>query len=354
MYGTRDNVRGTVSPRAVSRHGTVSRGIAVSRAKGGLLTDGVVSCGPQSHTIFRPVGSRPAPSLPFLVQGYPFETLTHLPAPGGRTMALTKRKRIGAVYYRNERGQLLNAWRKHSPFNPYWLDWSKLRQSVEGLSVHAKGMLLDVGVSEGPYRSLFEPLVERYVGVEYPPSILDKQPDLWNILDRAKKSIDVFGDGYALPFAADSFDTVLCTEVLEHVASPGKMVKEMASVLKPGGLLLCTVPFSQPLHELPNDYYRFTPSALEKLSEAAGLEVVSITPRGNFASAMSASLAQFSLRWLGASKRQSDGSVIICRWRSLLLLPLFAVTQVTFSWISKMTSDTAVCQGYSLIAKRPE
>ncbi len=269
-------------------------------------------------------------------------------------MGVTTRKRVGVVNYRDERGQRLNAWRKHTPLNPYWLDWSKLRESVVELSQSAEGVLLDVGVSEGPYRRLFEPLVDRYVGLEYPPSILDKQPDLWKILDRAKKSVDVFGDGNALPFAEGSFDTVLCTEVLEHVPEPGQLVRQMARVLKPGGRLLCTVPFSQPLHELPNDYYRFTPSALEIISEAAGLQVESITPRGNFATTMGASLSQFLLRWLGASQRQSDGSVILCRWRSLLLLPFLAVIQIMFYWVSKLTSDTTVVQGYSLIARRPQ
>lgn len=269
-------------------------------------------------------------------------------------MALTEPKRVGVVNYRGDRAQNLNAWRKRTPLNPYWLDWSKLRQSVLELSEQASGVLLDIGVSEGPYRTVFEPVVQRYVGLEYPPSILDKQPDLWKILDRAKKSVEVFGDGRRLPFNDASFDTVLCTEVLEHLSDPSSVLREVTRVLKPGGRLLCTVPFNQPLHELPSDYYRFTPSSLEHLSEQAGLQVESITPRGNFASATGANLSQFFLRWLGATSRQSDGSVILSRWRSTLLLPFLALIQVLFHRISKITSDTTVCQGYSLVAKRPE
>lgn len=268
-------------------------------------------------------------------------------------MALTEPKRVGVVNYRGRRAQSLNAWRKRTPLNPYWLDWTTLRQSVLDLSEKASGVLLDVGVSEGPYRSVFEPVVERYVGLEYPPSILDKQPDLWKILDRAKKSVDVFGDGNRLPFGDASFDTVLCTEVLEHLPDPGAVLGEIARVLKPGGRLLATVPFSQPLHELPGDYYRFTPSGLEYLLGRAGLEVESITPRGNFASATGASMSQFFLRWLGAKSRQSDGSVILSRWRSALLLPFLALMQIEFHLISKFTSDTAVCHGYSVVARRP-
>ena len=268
-------------------------------------------------------------------------------------MIVQKPKRAGAVIYRGSRLQRWNAWRKRSPLNPYWLDWSKLRRSVEELTEHASGTLLDVGVSEGPYRAVFEPVVDHYVGLEYPPSILDKQPDLWKILDRAKRSVEVFGDGNRLPFAAQSIDTVLCTEVLEHLPDPTGVLREAVRVLKPGGRLLCTVPFSQPLHELPSDYYRFTPSSLEHLVGGVGLEVERIEPRGNFASALGAMSAQFFLRWLGATERQTDGSVILSRWRSTLLLPFLALVQVTFHLASKLTNDTTVCQGYSVVARKP-
>ncbi|PSN20513.1 3-demethylubiquinone-9 3-O-methyltransferase [filamentous cyanobacterium CCP5] len=47
-----------------------------------------------------------------------------------------------------------------------------------------------------------------------------------------------YHDGYAecLPFAADSFDGVVCVDVLEHVANPAQTVAEISRVLKPGGL----------------------------------------------------------------------------------------------------------------------
>lgn len=265
-----------------------------------------------------------------------------------------RRGRVGVVVYRGKRAQRMNAWRKRSPFNPYWLDWSKLRSSVEDLVPYASGTLLDVGVSEGPYRSIFEPAVDRYLGLEYPPSILDKQPELWNILDRARQSVDVFGDGNRLPFQEASLDTVLCTEVLEHLPHPEAAVREMARVLRPGGRLLLTVPFSQPLHELPSDYWRFTPSALRLLAEESGLEIERIDARGNFASALGATTSQFLLRWLGATKRQSDGSVILSRWRSALLLPILAMIQVGFHLVSKVADDWTVCQGYSVVARKPD
>ncbi|MEM1448206.1 MAG: methyltransferase domain-containing protein [Planctomycetota bacterium] len=273
------------------------------------------------------------------------------------TTATEERKRrgerVGVVHHRGRLGQRLNAWRKRTPLNPYWLDWLHLRRSVEGLVDHASGVLLDVGVSEGPYRELFEPRVDRYVGLEYPPSILDKQPEMWEMLPRVKQLVQVFGDGAHLPIRTGSVDTVLSTEVLEHVPEPRALVREMGRALKPGGTLLLTVPFIQPLHELPSDYYRFTPSSLAAFVEEAGLEVESIEPRGNFASANGAMLSQWLLRSVGARRRQSDGSVILSTWRSVLLLPLTATIQVLFHLASKLSNDQAVCQGYAVVARRP-
>lgn len=46
------------------------------------------------------------------------------------------------------------------------------------------------------------------------------------------------GVGEALPYADASFDAVVCVDVLEHVADLGKVLSEVARVLRPGGLFL--------------------------------------------------------------------------------------------------------------------
>jgi SAM-dependent methyltransferase len=260
-------------------------------------------------------------------------------------------RRSGVVHDRQGLAARLNAWRKRSLFSPYYLDWLFLRRSVERLAKEAHGILLDVGTSEGPYRPLFTH-VQRYIGLEYPPSVLEKRPDLWQILARAKTFVDVFGDGNRLPFASGKVDTVLCTEVLEHLPDPRRCLAEMQRVLKPGGLLLATVPFQHPLHELPWDFYRFTPSALRALAQEAGFEVLSIEPRGNFAIALGALATQFLLRTLGARERQSDGSVLPAPLRNLLLSPAYALIQASALVASKLTDDPAVALGYTLVARK--
>jgi len=247
----------------------------------------------------------------------------------------------------------LNAWRKRSPLSPYWLDRVNLRSAIASLAPSAKGVLLDVGCSERPYAALFAPHVTRYVGLDYPPALLDKQPELWGILDRLKSAVDVFGDGRQLPFADASFQTVLATEVLEHVMSPGALLQEMVRVLKPGGRLLVTVPFIQPLHEMPSDFFRYTPYSLRNLVEQTGLVVERIEPRGNFALAIGSLSSQFLLRVCASKERLADGSVIPSRWRSVIVFPIAAVVQVGCYLLSKVARDETVTLGYSLVAQKP-
>lgn len=261
--------------------------------------------------------------------------------------------RSGVVRDREGLAKRINAWRKRSLLSPYYLDWRFIHQTVSALAPRAGGVLLDVGTSEGPYRETFAPHITRYVGLEYPPSILEKRPDMWEILDRAKLSIDVFGDGNRLPIGEGTVDTVLSTEVLEHLPEPRRCMREMARVLKPGGLLLVTVPFQQPLHELPWDFHRFTPSSLRVMAEEVGLEVEDVEPRGNFAIAVGALVTQFLLRTLGARSRQTDGSVVPSSWRNTLLSPLYALVQGSALVASKLSDDRGVTLGWSLIARKP-
>lgn len=261
--------------------------------------------------------------------------------------------RSGVVHDRDGPAARLNAWRKRSIFSPYYLDWRYLRVATEGLAEHARGVLLDVGTSEGPYRDLFEPHVTSYLGLEYPPSILDKRPDMWRILGRVKRSVDVFGDGNRLPFTSESVDTVLSTEVLEHLPDPNRCLSEVSRVLKSGGRLLATVPFVQPLHELPHDYHRFTPSALRSMMQKAGLEVERIEARGDFAAACGSLCCQFLLGGLGARGMQSDGSVLPSAWRNLLLAPIYALVQGASLILSRLSSDDRVTLGYTLVARKP-
>jgi SAM-dependent methyltransferase len=130
--------------------------------------------------------------------------------------------------------------------------------------------VLDLGAGMKPYAPIYERYFESSTSVDVPHS----PHDIHNV--------DILASADDLPLEAESFDCVICTEVLEHCPEPIKALGEIARVLKPGGRVFLTTPFLRPLHEMPHDYYRYTPSGLARLAATTGLLVKSIRPRGDY------------------------------------------------------------------------
>ncbi|MBU1255488.1 class I SAM-dependent methyltransferase [Patescibacteria group bacterium] len=107
------------------------------------------------------------------------------------------------------------------------------------------GLTLDIGCSNSPYIKYFP----NRVGLD-----IQDGPN-----------VDIVADIHKLPFEDEKFDNILCTEVLEHLHSPHIAIAEMKRVLKPGGKLILSTRFIFPLHEVPNDYYRYTKYGLKYL-----------------------------------------------------------------------------------------
>jgi len=92
----------------------------------------------------------------------------------------------------------------------------------------------------------------------------------------------IAADGARLPFADGQFDTVLCSEVLEHVESPDPVLAEIFRVLSPKGLLLATVPFLYPIRMDPGDFGRRTGEQWRNALTRLGFTQIEITPQGGF------------------------------------------------------------------------
>ncbi len=83
--------------------------------------------------------------------------------------------------------------------------------------------------------------------------------------NKKRDDVHVIGDAHCLPFRSESFDIVLCTEVLEHVVDPTRVIGEIKRVLRTSGKLLMSTRFVFPIHDAPSDFYRFTKYGLSYL-----------------------------------------------------------------------------------------
>lgn len=129
-----------------------------------------------------------------------------------------------------------------------------------GLEVLEVGSRL-VGSRTEPLRARF-PRASRYVGMDIHPG----------------STVDLVGDVHALSalVGRQSFDAVFSGAVFEHLAMPWLAAVEINRVLRPGGLTFHITPQAWPVHEEPNDFWRFTDEALKLLfGEPFGFEVLS-------------------------------------------------------------------------------
>lgn len=139
-----------------------------------------------------------------------------------------------------------------------------IERSIAGLSAELKGCLIDVGCGEQPYKKYFNH-VERTVACDF---------------DASRGKVDFACPAHAIPTADGSFDSILCTEVLEHVPDPLAVWREFRRILKPGGRVLLSTPMYWPPHELPYDFYRYPEQGLRYLAATAGFRVLELWPRG--------------------------------------------------------------------------
>jgi SAM-dependent methyltransferase len=172
-----------------------------------------------------------------------------------------------------------------TPFHAGFWVRRRLRAAIAEAVPRARGILFDVGCGRKPYAAMLSGRVSRYVGMEYSPSS-----------GYRGNAADVCGDGAAIPIASASVDTVLCTEVLEHVPDPDAVVREIARVLKPGGSVICTAPFCYPKHDA-YDFFRYSPGTVAALMRRHGLEVVSERPLAGTAVTLA---VLFNLYWFEA------------------------------------------------------
>ena len=172
-----------------------------------------------------------------------------------------------------------------------WLIYQLIDPALrERVRRHATGSLVDIGCGDKPYLDMTAPHVTEHVGVDHEASTHDR------------RNFDMVGTAYAIPVPAQRFDTVLCTDVLEHLEEPGAALKEAHRVLKPGGYALYTVPLYWHLHEEPRDFYRYTCHGLAYLFKSAGFEVVEIVPLSGFIATFSQELVyylyRFRIHWI--------------------------------------------------------
>jgi len=214
-----------------------------------------------------------------------------------------------------------------------WRDLSRILPTCHGT-------IVDVGCGAQPYRALVSSDA-KYVGIDTASA---KANFGYEIPDT------IYFEGDRWPLDDASVDFVLCTETLEHVADPTRFLSEAARVLRPFGELILTVPFSARYHFIPYDYWRFTPSSLQRLLEASRFRNVSVFARGNAVTVASYKVMALMVPLLFGDARSAIVR-ILHRGIGLVCSPIVVALAVVAN-VSLRAEDGDDCLGYTVLAQR--
>jgi len=131
---------------------------------------------------------------------------------------------------------------------------------------YVKGKVLDLGAGTAKYRPILIKNAVNYIACDV----------------KKNENIDMICDVTNLDFKPESFDTVISTQVFEHVTNPFLVAREIKKVLKTGGYAVITAPFIIPFHPDPKDNFRFSKEGLEEIFRSSGFEIVDSGIYGGF------------------------------------------------------------------------
>jgi SAM-dependent methyltransferase len=149
-----------------------------------------------------------------------------------------------------------------------WLEEEAKRAAAD----FGRFRVLDIGCGRKPYFPYFAQNADEYVGVD---------------IDIENPMADLHAPVEDLPVADESFDVVLCTQVLEHCGVPDQAVTELYRVAAPGGRVLASTHGVQVYHPSPEDHWRWTHTGLElQFLRNAAWRSVTVAPAGGTATCL--------------------------------------------------------------------
>jgi SAM-dependent methyltransferase len=194
------------------------------------------------------------------------------------------------------------------------------------------GRVLDVGGKKVRKRGRFR------------PEIAPAESWLYLNVDPGSEP-DILASADEIPVGDSHFDSILMSEVLEHLRGPEAVLAEARRVLQPGGRLVATIPFLFPVHGDPDDFQRWTPEKLELELGRVGLELEEISPMG------SAPAVIFDLCWITWSAYAQRLPIPLQRLATvpfLVIKPLVALLDARLGRVRRR-----ITTGYLVVARKP-
>ena len=191
--------------------------------------------------------------------------------------------------------------------NMGYLNHKHLYNSFVKSLPYLKGICADIGSGNAIYKKILLPYVDEYIAVD--------KSDIHKHMFSTSKEKFIDADIKNLPFDDNSIDTLILTQVLEHIDEPFKALDEIKRVMKKDATLILSVPFIYHAHATPYDYFRFSEYGLRKICKDYNFEILEFHYQGYFGTAIISMLNGFI--WNLASRYKV--------LRNTILLPLLLI-----------------------------
>lgn len=171
--------------------------------------------------------------------------------------------------------------------------------------------ILDIGAGDLPFKKYFS----------------ENSYFSQDIIQNKTNSINFIGDmNKGIPaIKKESFDYILCTQVLEHLYDPKESFKEFSRILKPKGYLFLTTHMVFDEHMEPNDYFRFTKYGLKTLGDMSGFNLSHISPHGGIFTVLA-----YLISFLPIKLFMKRNSVIYYVYLVLFFLPIVTINVLCY------------------------
>jgi len=186
---------------------------------------------------------------------------------------------------------------------------STTREIIVRFLPYVEGRVLDLGAGSAKYKEM----------------ILQKASEYRSCDAVKNENIDDVCDVLNLKYPPESFDTVISTQVMEHVNNPYKMAAGIYKVLKPGGKVIVTAPFLIPMHSDPGDYFRFTAGGISEIFKQSGFSIIESGHYGGFFIVLS-EMIHFS--WFNPYKHKSNRLMTLIEKIAKFLDKIFAAKTI--------------------------
>lgn len=210
-------------------------------------------------------------------------------------------------------------------------------------------LILDASAGQCPYRKLFSQ--HRYESCDVPGGFYEHQHDFECLLDE-------------IPKPENHYDAVILTQVLEHVPSPEKVLREINRVLKPDGQLLMSVPMNGPLHGLPWHFFQFTHLGLYELAKETGYSVAECEKLGGafwfYGKHIQTTNRQLMKSFDPFRAKKRGKNAIVCAIVTICYFPFWITFRILLSyifrplsyWLDLLDTDKILTSGYTTIFKK--